>query len=197
MAGREEAIMEEIVATAFWKRLDTEGRDGCALIRQPDGWRLSGCAVFEHEGKPCMLSYRVDCDAGWHTHSARVDGSVGFERLSFDIERTSGGDWLLAGIAQPAARGTVDLDLGFTPATNLIAIRRLDPGSDVETAAPAAYYLEFSANLGRLEQTYRRTGATTLAYTSPAYGYSAELEVASCGFVTLYPGLWSGEVETA
>ncbi|TWG93852.1 hypothetical protein L598_000400001250 [Mesorhizobium sp. J18] len=187
--------MNEIVATAFWNRLDTEGHDACSLIRKAEGWRLAGCAVFDHQGKPCRLAYCVDCDTEWRTLAANVRGSVGFDELAFDVERKTMGDWLLNGVEQSAARGCVDLDLGFTPATNLIAIRRLKPHHDAEIPAPAAYYLEFSLELGLLEQTYRRTGETTLAYASPAFGYAAELTVSPSGFITDYPSLWSGRAE--
>lgn len=189
--------MTEIVATALWRRLDTEGHDACRLIRDTDGWRLAGSAVFDHQGRTCCLAYTVSCDGAWRTRSARVEGSVGFDWLAFDIEPTPSGDWRLDGVAQPKARGQIDLDLGFTPATNLIAIRRLGPRLGVETAAPAAYYLEFTRELGLVEQTYRRTGETTLAYASPAYDYAAELRVSPVGFVTEYPGLWSGTVVLA
>ena len=185
--------MRDIVATAFWKRLDTEGRDACRLVRDSSGWRLEGAALFDHGGRACILAYAVECDTQWRTMVARVAGSVGFDRLDFDVAR-AGDDWLLNGVVQPKARGQVDLDLGFTPATNLIAIRRLDLRSGVETPAPAAYYLEFTLELGLVEQTYRRTGEKTLAYASPAYDYAAELQVSPIGFVTEYPGLWSGQV---
>lgn len=189
--------MTEIVATAFWRRLDTPGHDACRLMRTADGWRLSGCAVFEHERNACCLTYAVECDAQWRTRSARVNGSVGFDELAFDIEKTPGGDWLLNGVSQAKAQGQVDLDLGFTPATNLIAIRRLDLRPGVERIARAAYYLEFTLELDIIEQTYRRIDATTLAYASPAHGYAAELQVAPIGFVTEYPGLWSGAIAVA
>ena len=185
--------MDRIVATAFWQRLDTEGYDACRLIRRADGWRLSGAAVFDHQGQVCILDYMVDCDASWRTLSARVDGSVGFETLVFDIEKRDR-DWLLNGEVQSAARGCIDLDLGFTPATNLIAIRRLDPGGEADTPAPAAYYLEFSLELGIVEQTYRRTGKDKLHYRSPAYGYDETLTVSEVGFVSHYPTLWNGRV---
>lgn len=183
-----------IVATAFWKRLDTEGHDSCRLIRKPDGWRLEGGAVFDHEGDAVQLAYVVDCDADWRTLSASVRGSVGLDELSFDIVSTSTGDWLLDGEKQPDAEGCIDLDLGFTPATNLIAIRRLEPGSDADTPAPAAYYLEFTRKLGIVEQSYRRISPGRLHYRSPAYGYDETLTVSDIGFVTEYPGLWSGKV---
>lgn len=186
--------MIEIVATAFWKRIDTEGHDCCRLIRTADGWRLDGCAVFDHDGRACALAYWVECDGDWHTRSAAVDGAVGFDALALRIEKGEGGEWLLNGVEQPAARGQIDLDLGFTPATNLIAIRRLSTLLDAETPAPAAYYLEFTHKLGLIEQTYRRTGETTLAYASRPSGYAAELEVSPSGFVTHYPGLWFGKV---
>ena len=188
--------MRDIVATAFWKRLDTEGRDACRLVRDSSGWRLEGAALFSHEGKACILDYAVDCDDRWRTVSAKVNGSVGFDTLDFEVTRT-GDDWLLNGVIQPKARGQVDLDLGFTPATNLIAIRRLEPRPGVETPAPAAYYLEFTLELGLVEQIYRRTGERTLAYASPAYNYAAELQISPIGFVTEYPGLWSGQVTMA
>lgn len=189
--------MDTIVATAFWRRLDTEGHDACRLIRKADGWRLSGCATFDHKGSLCLLSYTVDCDAGWRTRSANVTGSVGLGPLVFDVESIPGGRWLLNGEEQPEARGCIDLDLGFTPATNLIAIRRLDPKPGIEVPAPAAYYLEFTLALGVIAQTYRRTTGNTLHYRSPAYGYDETLTVSDVGFVTDYPGLWSGKVVTA
>jgi hypothetical protein len=186
--------MDTIVATAFWKRLDTEGHDSCRLILRLDGWRLAGGAVFDHQGEAVQLAYVVDCDAGWRTLSASVRGSVGLTDLSFDIASAPGGEWLLNGEKQPEAKGCIDLDLGFTPATNLIAIRRLRPGADADTPAPAAYYLEFTLKLGIVEQTYRRTAPGRLHYRSPAYGYDETLTVSEIGFVTEYPGLWSGKV---
>jgi hypothetical protein len=103
----------------------------------------------------------------------------------------------LNGAVQPKAAGLIDLDLGFTPATNLIAIRRLEPQPGVETPAPAAYYLEFTLELGIVEQTYRRTARDKLHYRSPAYSYDEMLTVSEIGFVSDYPGLWSGSVAIA
>lgn len=187
-------MTETVVATAFWRRLDTEGHDCCALVQCADGWRLDGRAVFLHGDLPCALAYRVHCDTGWRTRRADIDGSVGFERLSLDIRQTGADAWTVNGTPQPEAAGCIDLDLGFTPATNLIAIRRLQPGADADTEAVAAYYLEFSQALGRIAQTYRRTSETTLGYAAPGHEYRAKLVVARSGFVRHYPGLWTGEI---
>jgi len=45
--------------------------------------------------------------------------------------------------------------------------------------------------LEQLDQTYRRTGARRYRYGAAAYGYAAELELISVGFVTDYPGSWA------
>ena len=189
--------MPEIVATALWRRLDTAGHDACRLVRTDQGWCLAGAAVFDHEGSTCLIDYTVDCDARWHTRRAWVHGSVGFEPLDFEIERTRDGEWLLDGRRQAAAAGCIDLDLGFTPATNLLPIRRLAMEPGVEVPARAAYYLEFTRELGLIEQIYRREGSGTIGYASPAHGYAATLSVHETGFVTDYPELWSGTVSVA
>ena len=44
-----------------------------------------------------------------------------------------------------------------------------------------------------LEQTYRRTTATTYHYEAPAHAFTAELEVDAAGFVVRYPGFWERE----
>lgn len=187
--------MERIVAIAYWTRLDTDGRDACRLVETAAGWRLDGCATFLHDGQTCLLTYRVDCDTEWRTLSASVDGSLGLDRLAFAIVR-SGDGWLFDGQVQPEAAGCVDLDLGFTPATNLLPIRRLAPRDGSECLTRAAYYREFVPGLGNLVQHYTRSGANDLVYRSPAHGFAATLRFHSSGFVTDYPGIWSGTVST-
>lgn len=186
--------MEDVLATAFWRRLDSEGHDTCRLIHHAEGWRLAGCAIFDLEGRPCLLNYTVDADPQWRTISASISGAVGFDALELEIAAASGDGWLLNGVPQQVANNPVDLDLGFTPATNLLAIRRLDPPFGSDMPAPAAYLAFPELKLQLLEQTYRKTGDSTFAYAAPLYGYEAELTAAPSGFVINYPGLWSGAV---
>lgn len=182
------------VAIALWQRLDASGHDGCRLLRLAGGWQLSGSAVFDQEGQPCVLAYTVICDSKWRAQSAIVEGWTAFEDVKIEIIGTGAGDWLLNQVAQPGPAGCVDLDLGFTPATNLVAVRRLDLAIGEEAPDPAAYLSFPRLELVHLEQTYRRTGEATFAYSAPAFGYSRVLDVSPVGFVTHYPGLWRGEV---
>lgn len=178
----------------LWRRLDGEGHDVCRLVRTSTGWRLEGVAVFAHEGRPCGLVYDVDCDAGWHTRAARVTGSRAGGSIDLHIVRTETGAWQMNGVVQAAAHDLVDVDLGFTPATNLIAIRRLGLAIGQASPAPAAYLAFPELRLDRLDQTYQRLDGHRYRYTAPAYGYDDVLTVSPEGFVTTYPALWEAAV---
>lgn len=177
-------------ASILWRRLDLEGHDACLLCATGNGWRLEGHALFLQDGQPCSLAYAVDCDPGWRARSARVDGFLGAQILHYEIERLADGQWTLNGAEQGAVARLVDVDLGFTPATNLLAIRRFDLGVGTATPAPAAYLAFPELRLMRLDQTYQRLDEHRYAYAAPMFGYDAVLEVSAAGFVLDYPGLW-------
>jgi len=104
-----------------------------------------------------------------------------------------GGRWHLSGAEQPAVSGCVDVDLGFTPATNLLQLRRvaLDIGQAADV--PVAWLAFPELTLERLEQWYRRRDQDTYDYQAPSVPYEGLLRVNEVGFVTLYPGFWEAE----
>jgi hypothetical protein len=177
-------------ASILWRRLDSEGHDACRLARVDEGFRLEGFAAFGDERGPCGLAYVVECDATWHTRAARVTGSSADQPIDLRIARTELGGWLLNGAPQPAVDRLLDVDLGFTPATNLIAIRRLDLAIGETSPAPAVYLTFPELGLERLEQTYQRLDELRYRYIAPAYSYDDVITVSPIGFVVVYPGLW-------
>lgn len=183
-------MSETIIHTILWRRLDTPGHDACCLCRQAGGWRLTGAAVFVHEAQPCHLAYDVACDSAWRTQAAGVTGWIGRQPLSIEIEAQPDGDWFLNGQPQEAARGGLDPDLAFTPATNLLPLRRLALSVGDAADAPAAWLRFPELDLVRLDQHYRRIDDTSYVYAAPDTGYSGTLEVDPAGFVISYPGLW-------
>lgn len=186
-----------VVHSIRWRRLDVVGRDVCRLLSMDDGWLLSGLAVFRNDdGVESRLRYRVDCDAQWLSRSATVRGVSGKQAVDLRIRRESSGAWL---IDSPSTRlpdslaHCVDLDLGFTPATNLIPIRRLDLAVGEQAEVHAAWLDVATLGLSELHQTYRRIEATTYHYRAPPCDYDELLEVDPCGFVHRYPHLWQRE----
>ncbi|MER9232583.1 putative glycolipid-binding domain-containing protein [Mesorhizobium sp. M0622] len=187
--------MMQTVASILWCRLDLEGHDACLLSESGSGRNLRGHALFVQDGKPCSIAYEVDCDAGWHTRSARADGFLGTQELHCQIELLAGGQWTLNGKRQVEVDGLIDVDLGFTPATNLLALRRFALDVGTATPAPTAYLTFPELRLVRLEQTYQRVDAAHYAYAAPLFGYNEMLEVSPVGFVVDYPRLWRGTAQ--
>lgn len=180
---------EKTIATFFWRRLDTEGHDSCQLLRRDDGWRLRGGAAFLDDDRACHLAYEVTCDATWRTKAARVVGHMGARAVELRIARSPAG-WLLNGVLQPATKDRVDVDLAFTPATNLLPIRRLALRVGESAQAPAAWLDLPKLRLVRLPQTYRRVGRGRYEYSAPTVGYRGTLEVSHLGAILLYPELF-------
>ena len=176
-----------------WRRLDSPGHDAAILVAEAGGWRLEGAAAFLESGSPCHLRYRVCLDGRWKTRSASVDGWSGARAVSFRAEVDEDRRWFLDGRPVPAVSGAFDLDLAFTPATNLLPIRRL--GLSIgESAAVVAAWLPFpDLDLRPLDQIYRRSAENAYAYSSQNGTFSATLSVSDAGFVTDYPGLWVEE----
>ncbi len=177
----------------LWRRLDSPGHEFCRLFSQNSSWQLSGTAVFAHDQQPCQLSYLVVCSPEWKTLSARVDGFIGNQAIKIEISVDSARDWRFNGRESPEVAGCIDIDLAFSPSTNLLPIRRLnlDIGLEAEVRATWLRFPDFT--LEPLEQIYRRIGVSEYRYESGGGSFVAELQVNEAGFITLYPKLWQAE----
>jgi hypothetical protein len=182
-----------VTASILWRRLDTPGHDACTLATLDAGWVLDGTAVFRHEGAPARLSYRVECDAAWRTEQGQVRGSVGARALDFTVLRSKDGTWALNGDTVGGLETCVDLDLGFTPATNLTQLRRIALAIGGAAEVPVAWLDVAAATLALLPQRYERRGEDSYWYEAPSMHYAGLLETDPAGFIRRYPGLWEIE----
>jgi len=174
---------------AIWKRLDVDGMDACRYLSGDGGWTTEGTALFAADEGIANLSYRLFCDGEWVSTGAQVEGWIGAAFFSLRLRRMPEFGWLANNKRLEAVSGLLDIDLGFTPASNTNAIRRLTPGK--ETVETTAVWLDTADwTIKPLPQTYERLTATTFAYSSPTHEYSAVLEIDAFGVVTRYPGLW-------
>jgi hypothetical protein len=179
--------------TVLWRRLDRPGHDAARVVFHEPFWQLGGMAVFSHEGLPCRLEYSVVCDAAWRTLHAGVVGWMGSRPVRVNLVASAGRGWHLNGGLHAELADCVDVDLAFTPATNMLPIRRLAlrPG---QAATVRAAWLTFpDLTLEPLDQSYRRIGETSYRYESRGGAFATDLEVNSAGFVIRYPGLWQQE----
>jgi hypothetical protein len=181
------------INTILWRRLDAAGHDACRLVQLESDWRLEGTAAFEHGGVPACLAYEVHCDGEWRTREGVVHGWVGAQPIDFRVARTPDGIWTLNGQVVPHLGDCVDLDLGFTPATNLFQLRRaaLQVGQAADVSV--AWLDVLVGSLETLSQRYERRTAEAYWYEAPRFDYFALLQVNTVGFVEKYPGLWEAE----
>lgn len=176
--------------TVLWKRLDHAGHDACRFTQTIDSWAVEGAAVFEHEGYAANLAYRLVCDQRWASLVASVSGWLGKRNIHFLIERRHDELWRINGKINETLTGLKDIDLGFTPASNTNAIRRLNLSEGDEAKSVAIWLDTEDWTIKPLPQTYRRTGKNAYDYVSPQHNYRATLLVDDYGAVIEYPELW-------
>jgi hypothetical protein len=182
------------IASILWRRLDAPGHDVCRLNRVGENWQLDGGAAFRHaDGRLAQLHYRMRCDRAWHTQWGTVRGWIGDEAIDLSIVRDAHGGWKLNDQAVHELGHCLDLDLGFTPASNLLPLRRLHLAEGEGAAAPAAWLDLDSASLSELDQRYERRNDIDYWYAAPRFDYADMLQVTPEGFVRRYPTLWEAE----
>lgn len=180
-----------MLAAAFWKRLDLPGRDAARITASGDGYELSGQAVFLDPRGPAALRYLLDLAPDWSTRQGRISGFIGPQAVDSHIVRTAAG-WTFDGRACGMA-DVVDLDLGFTPATNMVQLRRVALAVGAGADFDVAWLEAGDQDLVRLPQRYRRASMSDYAYESPTVGYAGTIVLAPSGFAATYPGLWEIE----
>ncbi|MGP3698521.1 putative glycolipid-binding domain-containing protein [Rhodobacter sp. NSM] len=176
--------------TILWRRLSQEGHDACRYRETPEGWMIDGTAVFTHADRAAMLSYHVMCDPEWASRGAAVSGWIGSRPFRLDLWRADDGLWRVNGHIDRSLDGLQDIDLGFTPATNTTAIRRLRLPEGSGARSVAVWLDDGDWTVKPLVQTYRHVARGRYAYESPLHDYGATLLVDDFGTVTDYPELW-------
>lgn len=179
--------------TMLWRRLDAVGHDACRLSRRDYGWLLEGAAVFQHGYGPACLTYLVRCDCGWRTQEGVVYGWLGERPLDFRITRSAEGIWSRNGQVASDLDGCLDLDLAFTPATNVFQLRRMALQVGQTAEVPVAWFDAADGLFAKLHQRYERRTAEEYWYEAPQFGYFALIQVNTVCFVTKYPHLWEEE----
>jgi uncharacterized protein len=86
-----------------------------------------------------------------------------------------------------------DLDLAFTPATNILQMRRVSIVQSEIVALPVAWLDVDAGTLTELPQTYERRSDDACWYQAPSVGYEGLLKRAPNGFILSYPNLWEAE----
>jgi hypothetical protein len=173
-----------------WKRVDTVGLERFEVRRSAEVWTLRGSILLVHERAAFEARYELACDHAWVTRTVAVDlrGPEGDRSLRLTAKE---GRWHIDGVEREAIRGCVDVDLGWSPSTNTLPIRRLDLSIGDTRAVTAAWVRFPELTVEPLPQEYRRLAERRYRYSSAGGRSVAELEVDDEGLVKTYGQIWA------
>ena len=168
-----------------WRRSDEVQTDEhCTLTQRDTGLSLVGTVLGAEDGAPVRIEYRVLTDAEGLTTAAHVRDLRGFEQRTLTLERDAKGNWTVDGTKVRGLKGATDVDLGCSPSTNTLPIRRLRIGVGASKTIKAAWVRFPELTVVKADQTYTRIDEFTYRYASGAF--EAELTVDDEDLVAVY-----------
>ncbi|HET9344888.1 MAG TPA: putative glycolipid-binding domain-containing protein [Candidatus Limnocylindrales bacterium] len=168
-----------------WRRSDeVETDDVCTLALRVNGLSLVGTVLGAEGGLPVRIEYQVLADRAGTTTAVHVRDIRGFVTRTLVLERSAKGAWTLDGKPARALRGCIDVDLGCSPSTNTLPIRRLGMAVGATRTIQAAWVRFPELTVSKAAQTYVRLDEYTYRYSDGTF--QAELTVDDDGLVTGY-----------
>jgi hypothetical protein len=139
------------------------------------------------------LTYALDAADGWVTRrlAVRLADASGAER-SVLLEHDGAGAWRVDGEDVAALDGALDCDLGFSPLTNLMPLRRHglhERAGDVELLMAWVDVPSLAVIPYRQRYTHVARRRVRFASIDLHEGFTAELEVDADGLIVHYPQL--------
>jgi uncharacterized protein len=175
--------------SCVWRRLDTPGLEWARF----DDTGIRGSVLVQLDGNPRFVTYAIRRDRHWHTRRATVEMEDWSGRRRLALRVDAAGRWFAGHRPLDWARGLLDVDLGVTPSTNTLPIRRLRLAVG-DSAELIAVWVHFpSLEVRPLAQRYTRLGPSTYRYQSIVEGkvrFSARVSIDREGAVRRYAGLF-------
>jgi len=168
-----------------WRRSDeVDADEHCTLTLRDGALSLIGTVLGAEGGLPIRVEYRVLTDRAGMTTAVHVRDLRGFDTRTIGLERNAKGSWTVDGVAAKALRGCTDVDLGCSPSTNTLPIRRLGLAIGKSQTIQAAWVRFPELAVVKAAQTYSRLDEFTYHYTSGTF--DADLTVDDDGLVAEY-----------
>jgi uncharacterized protein len=168
-----------------WRRSDEIVTDEqCTVTLRGGGVSLVGTVLGADGGVPLRIEYQVLTDAAGVSAAAHVRDLRGFEARTLVVERDVKGNWRVDGVVDRALKGCTDIDLGCSPTTNTLPIRRLNLAIGASRTIKAAWVRFPELSVVNTPQTYTRIDEATYRYASG--DYASELTVDDDGIVASY-----------
>lgn len=179
-----------LIKSFLWHYPEDHSVEHFSLYDEADHYVFKGTVVCLLNGEPACINYSLRCDHSWKTRSVVVHQQWADTEKKMVIGVTDQQEWTTNDEPIDFADGLIDIDLGITPATNTLPIRRLSltPNQSQETTAVWVRFPEMS--LEPLHQRYTRIINNQYQYDSLRSGFTAKLDVDTDGLVIEYGDLW-------
>jgi hypothetical protein len=169
-----------------WRRSDEIATDElCTMTIRDGGLSLIGTVLgADSTGTPVRTEYRVLADGSGLTTAVHVRDLAGFAQRTVALTRDAKSAWTVDGQPVRELKGCTDVDLGCSPATNTLPIRRLRLAIGSSHTIKAAWVRFPDLVVVPAAQTYTRLDEFTYRYASGTF--EAEITVDDADLVTSY-----------
>jgi hypothetical protein len=180
----------QLVASGLWRWLQGTGLERFEFLRAGDEWIFRGTILTLAHDAAAEARYEITCDRSFRTKAANVFFRDAAGERSLQIV-SEDGRWLENGAENQTVRGAIDIDLGWSPSTNTLPIRRLGLEIGQTSGEFIAAWVRFpELTLQPLPQEYLRLGDRKYRYSSRGGAFVAELLVDDHDLVLDYEGFW-------
>lgn len=170
-----------------WRRTDeVQVDEHCAISVRDGGLSLVGTVLGAEGGIPVRIEYRMLADAAGATTAVHVRDLRGFLQRTLTLERDAKGSWTVNGTVDRGLKGCTDVDLGCSPSSNTLPIRRLQLGIGRSRTIRAAWVRFPELTVEKAVQTYQRLDEFTYRYA--AESHEDEIVVDDDGVVARFAG---------
>ncbi|HSL70199.1 MAG TPA: putative glycolipid-binding domain-containing protein [Longimicrobiales bacterium] len=187
----------QLLHDVLWQRPDLPALEHCRLWQHDSNFSLTGLVLTRANDAPVEIQYTVICSADWRTRAAHIAMHRGdhIDRVTVAVDDSQ--TWRSNGKELTFANGLFDIDLGFSPSTNALPIRRLKLEIGGSKPVTAVWVRFPDLAVLTLEQRYTRLSADRYRYESANGSFVAELEVDHHGLVVTYGRWWERIAESA
>jgi uncharacterized protein len=182
--------MASFLRTILWRNEDFHMYEYCALKDAEQGFQIEGVVVTVVEEKPVRIAYQIVLDQNGLTRLVEVDavGELVEQHLRLVVDEQR--NWHWNGKELPECRGFSDVDLGFSPSTNALPIRRLNLNIGESQTLTVTWVRFPEFDVVAFPQRYTRLGTNRYLFESLLSDFKAELVVDELGMVQQYGNYW-------
>jgi uncharacterized protein len=174
----------------LWQRPDLPALEVCRFRQSHEGFSFDGSVIACAENNPVEISYAVSCSPDWLTRDTLIVARRGSQLRTLELLRNDDGQWSCNDQHLEGMDGLVDVDLGFSPCTNTLPIRRFELAIG-EVRELTAVWVRFpDLAILPLPQKYTRLDEHRYQYSSRDGSFTAELETDELGLVVNYGSWW-------